>query len=74
MKREHAQLVRAAIRELPEAYARVIELYDLECRPIEDVAAELQRSQGAVYMLRRRALERLHELLGPTGNFFTKGA
>jgi RNA polymerase sigma factor (sigma-70 family) len=71
VRTERGELLRAAIRKLPEAYARVIELYDLKCRPIEDVATELQRSQGAVYMLRRRALERLHELLGPTGNFFT---
>lgn len=61
---EACQRLRDALRRLPRDYARAVELYDLEARPIEEVAATLERSPGAVYMLRMRAHERLRELLG----------
>jgi RNA polymerase sigma-70 factor (ECF subfamily) len=63
--------LRRAIDELPEIYAQVVKLHDLEGRPVEEVAAALQRSPGAVFMLRARAIERLHEILGRTSNFFS---
>lgn len=56
--------LRQALRCLPPDYSRTVELYDLEERSVEDVAAALGRSTGAVYMLRMRAHERLRELLG----------
>lgn len=61
---EASERLQAALRCLPVDYARTVQLYDLEGRPIDDVAAALGRSAGAVYMLRMRALERLRELLG----------
>jgi RNA polymerase sigma factor (sigma-70 family) len=64
----------AAISRLPESYACVVRLYDLENQPIEQVAARLTRSQNAVYMLRARAHDRLRELLGPESDFFTHHA
>ncbi len=57
--REALEQLEAAVRELPERYAQVVRLYDLENRSIEDVAAQLGRSPGAVHMLRARAHERL---------------
>jgi len=57
-----AELARA-IAQLPEDYALVIRLYDLAGDPIETVATRLSRSPGAVHLLRRRAIERLRELL-----------
>jgi RNA polymerase sigma-70 factor (ECF subfamily) len=66
--------LRRAILQLPEAYARVIQLYDLENRSVEEVAAAVQRSTGAVFMLRARAHERLHEMMGRTSNFFGDSA
>ncbi len=63
-KQEAGQRLRDAMRLLPPDYARTIQLYDLEGHPIEDVAAVMDRSQGAVFMLRARGLERLRELLG----------
>jgi len=57
---------------LPADYARVIRLYDLRGLPVADVAAELGRSPGAVYMLRARAHERLREAMGSAGNYFTR--
>jgi RNA polymerase sigma-70 factor (ECF subfamily) len=60
-----------AIDELPETYARVVKLYDLQGKPVEEVAALLKRSPGAVFMLRARAHERLHEIMGRTTDFFS---
>lgn len=63
-KDEAHQRLAQALRCLPPDYARTIQLYDLEGRSVEDVAAQLGRSTGAVYMLRMRAHDRLRELLG----------
>lgn len=62
----------AALRTLPSDYERVVRMYDLEGKPIEEVAAALGRSQGATYMLRARAHDRLREAMGPMGNFFSQ--
>jgi RNA polymerase sigma-70 factor (ECF subfamily) len=61
---EVGERLRRALQCLPADYARTVQLYDLDGRTIEDVAAALGRSAGAVYMLRMRAHERLRELLG----------
>lgn len=53
-----------ATSKLPEEYRRVIMFYDLEDLSIDQVAAQMSRTAGAVYMLRARALERLREMLG----------
>lgn len=63
-RHESEQALEAALAQLPPTYAQVVRLHDLEGRPVIEVAAALGRSPGAVYMLRARALERLHELLG----------
>jgi RNA polymerase sigma-70 factor (ECF subfamily) len=64
----------AALDLLPEDYARAVRLYDLEGRPVEEAAAALGRSTGALHMLRARAHDRLRELLAPEGAFFSAGA
>jgi len=64
-------IVGQALADLPEDYAKAIRLYDLEGRTIEEVAQAFGRSHGAVHMLRARALDRLRELLGNAGKFFT---
>jgi RNA polymerase sigma-70 factor, ECF subfamily len=61
---ELGERLRRALQCLPPDYARTVQLYDLDGRSVEDVAATLGRSAGAVYMLRVRAHERLRELLG----------
>ena len=63
-----------ALLQLPPDYAKVVRRYDLDECPIEEVAKELGRSPGAVYMLRARAHDRLQELLGASTNFFTVGS
>ena len=71
---EICKAVESAIAALPERYAKVIRLYDLESRPIDEVAAALERSTGAVHMLRARAQDRLREILGTQSLFFGSGA
>ncbi len=63
-----------ALDQLPEASRQVIELYDLAGQPIESVAAELGRSEGAVYMLRARALQHLARAMGTASKFFTNAS
>ena len=62
----HAEL-RAALGRLPPDYRRVIELYELEGRTVAATAAALDRSEGAVFMLRARAMDRLREILAISG-------
>lgn len=69
---EAVSALERVLGQLPEDYAKVIRMYDLEGQDIEDVADELGRSSGAVYMLRARAHERLRDLLGSESQYFTK--
>ncbi len=64
---ELVDLLKAAIRTLPDSYQRVVEMFDLEGQPVPEIASALQRSPGAVYMLRARAHDRLREILGFSG-------
>lgn len=65
IRREEAlKMLSTAISSLPDNYAEVIQLYDLDGLPIDQVAARLGRSAGAVHMLRARAHDRLREALG----------
>lgn len=71
---EAEHLLEAAIARLPETYRKVVRACDLEDQSADEVARELGRSPGAVYMLRARAHDRLHELLGSTSKFFSDHA
>jgi len=63
-RRERHKALEEAIRHLPETHRQVVQMYDLEGRPVSEVAAALSRSPGAVYMIRARAHARLCELMG----------
>lgn len=69
-KEERNQKLHAVLDSMPEDYAKVVRMYDLECLPIEEVAARMKRSTGAVHMLRARAHERLRPLLGTESVWF----
>lgn len=56
-------IVEDSVNRLPADYASVIRLYDLEGQAALAVAATMNRSVGAVHMLRMRALDRLRETL-----------
>lgn len=70
-RKEAASALETAIQRLPEVYRAVIHCYDLEGRPVEEVAARLNRSKGAVFMLRARAHRRLSEMLGTASKFLS---
>ncbi len=70
---EASDLIEKALRKLPPDYEKVIRLCDLEGRPADDVADQMERSRGAIHMLKARAHDRLAELLGGSTNFFSKG-
>lgn len=67
---EAVACVREALARLPESYGRVVAEVDISERPVAEVAAELNKSPGAVHMLRSRAHARLRELLGEPEKFF----
>ncbi len=60
-----------AIALLPEDYRTLIRLYDLEGRSVQEVAQALQRSSGAVFMLRSRAHRKLCEIMGTASKYLT---
>lgn len=68
--RDVRRLIDAALDKLPEGYAHAVRLYDLQGLSIEEVAAAMGRSPGAVHMLRLRAHERLGALLESAATWF----
>ena len=60
-----------ALQQLPESYRQVVQMYDLESRPIDEVARELNRRPGAVYMVRARAHRRLREIMGRASHYLS---
>jgi RNA polymerase sigma factor (sigma-70 family) len=64
---EQLTRLQRAIAELPSSYRTVVEQLDLAERSVAEVALALQRSEGAVHMLRARAHDRLRELLHEPG-------
>jgi RNA polymerase sigma-70 factor (ECF subfamily) len=69
---EVVRTIHDALERLPADYARVIMMYDLQGRTIDEVVHEMGRTKGAVYMLRARAHEHLREVLGSESKYFTK--
>lgn len=63
MRRELKESLKNVLEQLPENYRRVVQLYDLECRSIEETARSLGCSAGAVFMRRARALRMLRSML-----------
>jgi len=72
--KEIRAVLEKSISRLPEAYRRVVQLYDLDGKPITHVAQTLNRSPGAVFMLRARAHRQLRELMGATTQYFSDSA
>ncbi|MBI3834429.1 MAG: sigma-70 family RNA polymerase sigma factor [Planctomycetes bacterium] len=73
-RRDATAILESAIARLPEDYRTAVRLYDLEGRPISEVAAGMGRSVGAVHMLRARAHDRLRLDLGTSSQFFSGSA
>lgn len=69
---EARALLEGALERLPADYARVVRLYDLEGRSVDETAAALGRTRGAAHMLRQRAHDLLRERLGAPARFLTQ--
>ena len=72
--REVREALSVVLAKLPPDYATVVRLYDLQGKSASEVAVELDRSEGAVYMLRARAHDRLRDLLPGESQFFSVGS
>jgi RNA polymerase sigma-70 factor (ECF subfamily) len=70
---EAKERIESALHKLPQDYAQVVRLLDLEGQSPADIAQRLGRSRSAVYMLRACALNRLRDLLGSESHFFSGG-
>ena len=73
-RNEARDMIEHAMQQLPPDYRDVLQLHHLEGRGVTEVATKMGRSEGAVYMIRARALERLRSLLGAESKFFTDPA
>jgi RNA polymerase sigma factor (sigma-70 family) len=73
VRKEAHEALETALNNLPADYARVVKRYDLDGISVGALAKELKRSEGAVYMLRARAMDRLRELLSAHASI-TKGS
>ncbi len=71
---EARNLLAEALQKLPEDYRTVVQQYDLDGCSVAEVAKSLGRSEGAVYMLRARAHDRLRAMLGTESRFFSRRA
>jgi len=60
---EELARMEAAIATLPRSYREVLRAVELAERPVAEVASSMDRSEGAVHMLRSRARARLREIL-----------
>jgi RNA polymerase sigma factor (sigma-70 family) len=72
--REVRTRLEGALELLPPTHRVVVQMCDLESRPVQEVAASLKRTPGAVHMLRVRAHRELAELLGTPSRFFSGSA
>lgn len=70
-KDEAGGILEVALRALPPDYERVVREYDLNGRSMTELAEAMKRSEGALYMVRARAHDRLKEILGSDSKFFS---
>lgn len=73
-RNESRAAIEAALAIMPPDYAKVIRMFHLEGRSASEIADELGRSTGAVYMLKSRAWDQLASLLGDATRFFSRSA
>ncbi len=67
-------VVATLLDELPPDYAEVVRQCDIQSRDVQEVAGHMNRSPGAVHMLRARAHLRLRELMGSASKYFSDSA
>ncbi len=73
-RQELGRVIDEALQKLPSDYEQVVRMYYLMERTADEIALEMNRSPGAVHMLKLRAHDRLAELLGESTLFFSRRA
>ena len=73
-RHEAQSALEQAVGRLPDVYQHVVRCYDLEGQSVEQVAAQIKRSPGAVFMLRARAHRRLAEIMGTASQYLSDSA
>ncbi len=68
-RQELQTLVITALDSLPPDYARVLRMYELDGCSVDTIAQTMDRSVGAVFMLRARAIDRLRDVLSGMAEF-----
>ena len=71
-REEKIAAVKREVAQLPEDYRRVVEMLILNDQPVAEVAQAMERSIGAVYMVKARAFDWLAERLGGATDFFSR--
>lgn len=66
---ELCEVLDRVLKQLPDAYRRVVQLYDLEDRSAKQVAEILNCTPGAVFMRRSRAHSMLRQHLGTLSDY-----
>ncbi|TWT45416.1 ECF RNA polymerase sigma factor SigW [Phycisphaerae bacterium RAS1] len=64
--------VRAALAHLSDDLRRALEMRYIEGLPIAEIAARMNRTEGAVHQLCHRGLRRMAAALGESMNFFSR--
>lgn len=73
-RKEIKKAIEQAISLLPADYGVVVHGFDIQGKSAQQIAQEMGRSPGAVYMIKARAHVRLAEILGDSTDFFSRGA
>ncbi|MGB0717556.1 MAG: RNA polymerase sigma factor [Phycisphaerae bacterium] len=70
---EALQHVEQALQQLKNEHREALQLRYLEGLSVKEVAARMNRTEGAVCLLCHRALRRLQDMLGNATRFFSRG-
>lgn len=73
-RNERTTAIKDAITKLPDDYRHVVRMCDIQGWSLEEAADALNRTKGAVAMLRVRAHRRLAEIMGSASRFLSGSA
>ena len=68
---EACGFLKEAILQLPATYRQTVQMYDIEGQSAAEVARALNRSPGAIHMIRTRAHRRLQKIMGNISKYFS---
>lgn len=71
-KQEASAAALSSLARLSDDQRRVVQMRFLEDRPVQEIAAAMGKSTGAVHMLIKRALDNLAELMGSISRFLSR--